>query len=163
MSEAEVRRFADGVVRRARPDDMDALVGLCGEHARYERAPCEPAGYPSEGKPDALARALFSQPARLHAWVARWHGELVGYATASPEFSTWQVREYLHMDCLFVREGRRGSGIGAALLGAVVDFARHQGFIEIQWQTPDWNTDAMRFYRRAGAVGRPKQRFFLEP
>ena len=149
---------ANCVVRRVRFDDLDALVAMCGEHALYEKAPYEPAG-----KAEALSQALFSAPPRLHAWVAEAAGELVGYATATVEFSTWQAGEFLHMDCLFVRAGRRGGGTGAALLQAVGDFARHTGCLEIQWQTPAWNVDAARFYGRFGAVEKAKRRFFLSP
>ncbi|MDO1528197.1 GNAT family N-acetyltransferase [Fulvimonas sp. R45] len=144
------------IVRRARPDDLAALVAMCGEHAAYERASYAPAG-----KAEALSRALFSTPPRLHAWVAEVLGEPVGYATATLEFSTWQAGEFLHMDCLYVRAGRRDGGTGAALLHAVVDFARRAGCAEIQWQTPAWNADAARFYRRSGAVEKAKRRFLL--
>lgn len=144
------------VVRRVRRDDLDTLVALCGEHALYEKA-----SHDAAGKAEALSRALFSTPARLHAWVVESAGELIGYATATLEFSTWQVGEFLHMDCLFVRAGRRGSGAGAALLQAVRDFAGRTGCREMQWQTPEWNVDAMRFYRRFGAVDKAKRRFFL--
>lgn len=144
------------VVRPACPEDLATLVVLCDEHARYEGAVPVPPGV-AEG----LAQALFSTPPRLHAWVAEERGELLGYATATVEFSTWQAREFLHMDCLFVREGRRGSGIGARLLDAVIAAARRAGCREIQWQTPDWNVDAARFYRRVDAVEKPKRRFLL--
>lgn len=144
------------VVRRVRRDDLDTLVALCGEHALYEKTSHDPAG-----KAEALSRALFSTPPRLHAWVVESAGELIGYATATLEFSTWQAGEFLHMDCLFVRIGRRGGGAGAELLQAVRDFAGRVGCTEIQWQTPEWNVDAMRFYRRFGAVDKAKRRFFL--
>jgi len=145
------------VVRRVSRQDLAALVVMCGEHARYERATLVAAGMA-----ERLARALFAPSPRLHAWVAEAHGELLGYATATVEFSTWQAREFLHMDCLFVREGRRGDGVGVSLLAAVIAAARHTGCAEIQWQTPDWNADAARFYRRAGASEKPKRRFFLQ-
>ncbi|MFT5917067.1 MAG: hypothetical protein ACI81T_003581, partial [Bacteroidia bacterium] len=32
----------------------------------------------------------------------------------------------------------------------------------IQWQTPDFNTRAMKFYKRIGASSKSKERFFLE-
>lgn len=144
------------IVRPANPDDLGELVTLCAEHALYEGAAFTP-----EGKAERLTRALFNDPARLHAWVAESEGALVGYATATPEFSTWNACEFLHMDCLFVRDGWRGAGVGAALLDAVVEHARRAGLMDIQWQTPDWNTDAARFYRRTGAVGQAKLRFVL--
>lgn len=144
------------VVRRVRPDDLDTLVALCGEHALYEKT-----SHDAAGKAEALSRALFSTPARLHAWVAEAAGELIGYASAALEFSTWQAGEFLHIDCLFVRAGRRGGGAGASLLQAVRDFAGRAGCLEMQWQTPEWNVEAMRFYRRFGAVDKAKRRFFL--
>jgi len=70
-------------------------------------------------------------------------------------------REYLHMDCLFVRAGHRGAGIGAALIASVVQFAQAHELNEVQWQTPDWNVDAARFYRRLGGVAQQKVRFVL--
>lgn len=143
-------------VRRSAPNDIAALVAMCGEHARHEGA-----SYRRAGKAKTLSQALFGATPRLHGWVADAAGELTGYATVAWEFSTWQCDEFLHMDCLFVREGWRGHGIGAALFQAVGDFARHSGCAEIQWQTPGWNEDATRFYRRAGAVEKRKRRFFL--
>jgi GNAT superfamily N-acetyltransferase len=144
------------VVRPLRPGDVAGLVVMCGEHARFERTP-----YRRAGKAKTISQALFGATPRLHGWVADAAGELAGYATAALEFSTWQGREFLHMDCLFVREGWRGYGTGAALLRAVGDFARRSDCAELQWQTPGWNEDAARFYRRIGAMEKPKRRFFL--
>ena len=144
-------------VRRVEQGDLEELVSMCAEHARYERA-----GYEPSGKAAALDRALFGTPARLTAWVAEAHGKPVGYVAASSEFSTWSAREFLHMDCLFVREGYRGRGIGGALLATIMRFAREQEYVEVQWQTPDWNREAERFYHREGAIGKTKIRFALE-
>jgi GNAT superfamily N-acetyltransferase len=105
---------------------------------------------------------LFSISPRLFAWVASRDGRgLLGYATATSEYSTWNAREFLHMDCLFVKSGHRGAGIGAHLLASVLGFAHESGFKEAQWQTPHWNDDARRFYRRHGAVDHQKWRFVL--
>lgn len=68
---------------------------------------------------ETLRSALDMKPAPLVAWVAVQAGGLIGYATATMEFSTWAGRPFLHLDCLFVGEGHRSSGIGAALLSAV--------------------------------------------
>jgi GNAT superfamily N-acetyltransferase len=68
----------------------------------------------------------------------------------------------MHLDCLFVREPARGRGVGAALLHAVFAIATAQEIAELQWQTPDWNEPAIRFYRRLGAQGKAKLRFTLQ-
>jgi GNAT superfamily N-acetyltransferase len=93
--------------------------------------------------------------------VAVVDGDLVGFATAAPEYSTWSGAEYLHMDCLYVQAELRGIGIGAALMASVLQLARERGYAEIQWQTPSWNVDASRFYRRHGGIAQKKCRFVL--
>ena len=143
-------------IAAVRSSDLALLVDLCAEHARYERAEFDPAG-----KAELLDAALFSNPARLCAWIA-WSGDrALGYATASREFSTWSARDYLHLDCLFLHEEARGHGIGTALLRAAIGAAQAQGLRELQWQTPDWNEQAIRFYRRLGACAKAKMRFTL--
>ncbi len=148
--------FAAACIRPVRAGDLAVLVELCAEHAAFEKAEFDPAG-----KAEALGTALFSPCARLHAWIA-WDGDCaLGYAAASGEFSTWAAREYLHLDCLFLRASARGCGVGAALLQAVVALAQARGIEELQWQTPDWNAAAIRFYRRLGARAKTKMRFAL--
>ena len=113
------------------------------------------------GKTELLDVALFSNPARLYAWIA-WTGDrALGYATASREFSTWAAREYLHLDCLFLRASVRGYGVGAALLHTAVAAAVGLGMEAMEWQTPDWNEAAIKFYRRLGAQEKAKMRFSL--
>ncbi|MFJ8477696.1 GNAT family N-acetyltransferase [Kitasatospora sp. NPDC094011] len=148
-----------GVIRPATAADLPAIARLCADHAAFERAAPVPADLAAR-----LAPALFS--ARPRAWCLVVDrdgepGELIGYATYSREFSTWQATDHVHLDCLFVTEAHRGEGWGRALLDAVRDAATALGATQLQWQTPDWNTDAIRFYHRAGARARSKVRFSL--
>ncbi|MBF8185275.1 GNAT family N-acetyltransferase [Nonomuraea sp. K274] len=88
-------------------------------------------------------------------------GQLAGYATCAPEFATWRGRTYLHLDCLYLRADHRGQGLGGLLFEAVVAEARALGVEEVQWNTPAWNTGAIRFYDRLGATGVEKMRYTL--
>nr|WP_240982600.1 GNAT family N-acetyltransferase [Streptomyces sp. S3(2020)] len=136
---------------------MPEVVALIAEHAVYEKA--EP---PAPGLADRLRPLLFGSPEpRLRCLVAELDGSVVGYATCSTEVSTWDGAEYLHMDCLFLRDGHRGLGIGESLMAAVRDEARALGLGQVQWQTPAWNDGAIRFYGRIGAKSKDKRRFFL--
>lgn len=65
------------------------------------------------------------------------------------------------MDCLYLRPEARGGGRGRRLVGLVVAEARAQGCAQVQWQTPRWNTDAVAFYERLGAVCVDTARFTL--
>lgn len=139
-------------IRRASASDIEQLLPLCAEHAVYEQLTCS-----SNGGVDELAQALAT--GRLHAWLAMDGLKVAGYASATLDFSTLDRATYLHMDCLFVRDGWRGHGIGRQLWDALHAFARAQECRNVQWQTPKWNVDAARFYRRLGALEMIKRRY----
>lgn len=147
---------ASVTVRRAVTPPGCALVRpLAVAHARYERSDAEVP--PDWG--DRVAGLIAA--GRLDLFVASDGGAAIGYASVTTEVSTWTAGRYAHLDCLFVAEARRDAGVGRQLVGAVVDHARAQGLAELRWQTPTWNEDAVRFYRRLGAVESPKVRFTL--
>lgn len=143
-------------VRYARPADLPDVVDLCAQHARYERAP-----FDASGLARRLQAALRSTVPTLRLWVADEGSRVCGYASATIDFSTWTGRAYLHMDCLYVEQVFRGRGIGRRLMAAVLAAAREGEFAEVQWQTPGWNGDAIRFYERWGARSANKVRFSL--
>lgn len=141
-------------VRPPLPADLPALVALCEAHADYERA-----GPVAADLAERLHPALFGPEPRLGCLVlAGPDGELAGYATFTRDFSTWSGAEYTHLDCLYLTPAHRGRGWGHLLLEAVVAAA---GGGELQWQTPEWNTGAQRFYERLGARPATKIRYTL--
>jgi GNAT superfamily N-acetyltransferase len=143
-------------VRRACGCDVPRLLPLCIEHAAFERLP-----HGLDGRSATLAAALDATPPRLHAWLAYSGERAVGYATATVDFSTLAGAPYLHMDCLYVREGWRGRAIGQRLHRALRAFAVDGGCQAMQWQTPEWNEAAARFYLRLGARETLKRRYVL--
>ena len=146
-----------GIVELRQParHELPALVEVIREHAAFERAP------PPVVSVQALEAVLFSSIPILHCWMAVIDDAAAAYMTATCEYSTWSGRQFLHMDCLYVRAHYRNCGIGARLLDVLSEFASDKGIVEIQWQTPHWNEDAARFYRRLGAVESMKRRFAL--
>lgn len=145
---------ADAVqVRPAVADDAAALATLCAEHAAFERIAYEPMGH-AERLRQGLAEG------RVQIWLAQGQEALLGYAAVSVDFSTISARPYLHLDCLYLREAARSQGIGQRLMQAVEAAGLQAGCREMQWQTPAWNSGAIRFYERIGARALPKQRFF---
>lgn len=141
-------------IRPATGADAEVMLPLIRSHAAYEH------GWASVSEA-ALRSALDSSPPVLTAWIAMQDGELIGYASATVDFSTWTGQPFLYLDCLFVQDRCRGLGVGARLLAMVRAHAAERDLAEIQWQTPDWNEDAIRFYRREGASFLPKARFYL--
>jgi GNAT superfamily N-acetyltransferase len=62
--------------------------------------------------------------------------------------------------CL-VRPEARNKGIGRALMQRIAQEGLAQGIIRMQWQTPSFNVDAIRFYDRLGPEKKEKFRIFL--
>ena len=142
------------IIRPLRCDEVGSLVRLCGEHAAYERADYEP-----EGKSEHLRRAIVAEAPRLGCLVAEVDGRIVGYATCTRDFSTWRAAEYLYLDCLYIIPEFRGLGIGGRMMQAAGSHARSLGCAIVEWQTPIWNENAIRFYKRLGATASEKIRF----
>lgn len=147
-------RASPQLVREATPADAAALVPLCSEHAAYERQ-----HYNALGHVQRLQLALAS--GQLHAWLLEQDGLAVGYASVTLDYATLSGQRFAHLDCLYLVPTARGHGGGQALMSVVQAFAIDQGCAEMQWQTPDWNHDAIRFYARLGASATAKQRFTL--
>jgi len=143
------------LIRALEERDLCALVQLCREHAEFERAPWEP-----RERSQALA-SLFLDAPRARCWVIECEARLVGFASAASELSTWDAAFFVHLDCIFLQPAHRGQGLGRELMERVCAWAQELGAINIQWQTPVWNQEAIGFYRKFGARSTEKQRFQL--
>jgi GNAT superfamily N-acetyltransferase len=142
------------IIRPITEHDLTELVGLCAEHAAFERA-----AYQREGKLERLNALLFGREPSLRVWVAESEGTLVAYASATIDTSTWAAERFIHMDCLFVRASHRNQNIGARLLRRVALEGKRLGIGQMQWQTPTWNVNADRFYRRMPLIMTEKFRY----
>ena len=136
--------------------DLEGLTELCAAHAEYERLSFDPCAFETR-----IGRWLEVPEPTAFIWMARLGSRPVGYAAASTEFSTLAAAPYLHLDCLFLLEEARSSGLGSHLVAEVVAHAQSLGLTWLEWQTPDWNEGAARFYARLGATSRSKTRFML--
>jgi GNAT superfamily N-acetyltransferase len=139
-------------VRPARASDVVQLLDLVQRHAAFERllAPISRA---------ELAAILEAQTPPTTLVVADEDGDLLGYAALTFDYALFSATRFGHLDCLFVREDARGHGIGKRLLDHVGRLAAAAGAPRLEWQTPVWNADGIRFYERERAVGLEKMRF----
>jgi GNAT superfamily N-acetyltransferase len=145
------------IIRKVEPQDIDQLVDLCSLHAEFEGST-----YDKTGKAKKLKLAFFSNPLSAHCLVAEKDREILGYTTATKEFSTWDADYYFHMDCLYILEKARGEGLGSKFIKSLKKLARDNKCTHIQWQTPLNNEKAITFYHKHGATSKDKKRFFLD-
>ncbi|WP_410645638.1 GNAT family N-acetyltransferase [Amycolatopsis sp. lyj-346] len=136
----------DDRIRRIRPEDVEAAVGLVYDLAEFERAPDE-----CHLTTAQLHEALFGEEPKLFGHVAEVDGEIVGFAVWFLNFSTWRGVHGIYLEDLYVRSSQRGSGLGKALLAALAAECVANGYARLEWSVLDWNP-ATEFYKALGAV-----------
>ena len=144
-------------IRNCEPQDLPKLVILCQKHAEFEKADFSP-----EGKEEGLKKALFNENPKLYCLVVSTDKDIVGYVSYTFDYSTWDAATFMYMDCLFLEEEARSFGIGEVLIEKLKQIGIEKDCINIQWQTPQFNERAIKFYHRIGGKGKDKVRFTLD-
>lgn len=148
--------MTDYEIRAATQQDIQSIIDLCERHAKFEN--CD---YDRAGKADSLLHHLFKEGASVKCIVVETGKGIEGYATFMPEFSTWDAAYYMHMDCLYLDPELRGRGVGRRIVEMIHINAKSLGCVNVQWQTPKDNYDAIAFYNKMNASSKEKLRFYL--
>jgi len=141
------------VIRRATPEDVEAITGLVYDLAEYEKARHECTVVPQQ-----IHDALFGPEPSVFAHVAEEPAtdgapaRVVGVALWFRNFSTWDGVHGIYLEDLYVRPEHRGKGHGRALLAALAQECVERGYTRLSWSVLDWNTPSIGFYRSLGAV-----------
>ena len=125
-------------IRRARPEDRDALARLATE-----------LGYPTT--PEQMAERLVRidlDP--LHAVFVADAGEAAIAFVHVLETRTLESPAHAEIAGLVVAEGARGRRVGARLVEAADAWARERGLPELRVRSNVMRLDAHRFYEREG-------------
>ncbi|MEP6696092.1 MAG: GNAT family N-acetyltransferase [Pseudonocardiales bacterium] len=118
------------------------------ELAAYERAPQQ-----CTLTVPQLAAALFAESPALYGHVALdGRGSPAGFALWFLNYSTWRGVHGIYLEDLYVRPEARQAGLGRQLLAALAAICLERGYGRIEWWVLDWNSPALEFYRRIGAV-----------
>ncbi len=137
-------------IQPARPADLPCLLTLIRQLAEYERRLGQVVATEAD-----LKRALFGEHPVAEAALA-WQGEqIVGYALFYPVFSTFRGRAALYLEDVYIVEEARGQGVGRAFMRYLAHIATQRGYDRIEWSVLEWNTPAIEFYQKLGAI--PKE------
>lgn len=130
------------LIRTATAQDFDQWLPLWQGYQRFYQAEI-----PAEVT--ALTWARFHDPAEpMHCAVADSEGTLVGLVHYIYHRSCWTPGDYCYLQDLFVGEGRRGHGLGRALIEHVYAQAASAGASRVHWLTQESNHTAMQLYDR---------------
>lgn len=134
------------IIRKGEPADMPAVLDLITELAVFERQPDAVVVTVAD-----LVRDGFQENPLFHTFVAELEGTIVGMALYYYRYSTWKGKT-IHLEDLILKEKFRKQGIGFALYQKVIETGYHERVRRIEWNVLDWNTPAIEFYQKTGAV-----------
>jgi GNAT superfamily N-acetyltransferase len=135
-------------IRTAIATDAGLILAFIRELAEYEKLSHEVVVDEA-----GLAGQLFGERPRAEVLIADVDGTPAGFALFFHNFSTFVGKPGLYLEDLFVRPAFRGHGLGKRLMLRLAQIAVERDCGRFEWSVLDWNTPAIDFYRRLGAVG----------
>ncbi len=133
----------DRTIRDAGPQDIAPLTRLFGAYLAFYSQARESAAIQA-----FLADRIEKDDTKL--FVARVHGEHVGFVHLLPTFDTLALRPAWILEDLFVAPSVRHRGIGSMLLQRAEDFARAEKAARLTLTTAHDNFSAQRLYLAHG-------------
>ncbi|CDZ36944.1 N-acetyltransferase Ats1 [Neorhizobium galegae bv. officinalis] len=133
-------------IREGVRGDAAALLGFIRELAIYEKAEHEVAA-----TVETIESSIFGETSVTRALVCEHDGVPIGMAIWFFSYSTWQARNGLYLEDLYVTPAARGLGAGKALLKRLAHIALDNGCGRFEWSVLDWNEPAIRVYEAIGA------------
>ncbi|RWX78210.1 GNAT family N-acetyltransferase [Neorhizobium lilium] len=134
------------LIREALAQDAPTLLHFIRELAIYERAEHEVAA-----TVEAIEESIFGSGAVTRALICELDGEPIGMAIWFFNYSTWQAKNGLYLEDLYVTPKARGAGAGKAMLKRLAQIAIENGCGRFEWSVLDWNKPAIRVYDGIGA------------
>ena len=133
-------------IRKATPKDAETILRFITELAIYEKA-----GHEVEATVQTLTLSLFGQNSVSEAAICERDGVPVGFAVWFFSYSTWQARNGLYLEDLYITPDQRGSGAGRLMLRYLARIAVEKGCGRFEWSVLDWNEPAIKAYQAIGA------------
>jgi GNAT superfamily N-acetyltransferase len=133
-------------IREAVKEDFPRVLELITELAVFEKQP-----HAVEISLKELEDGSFGKHPLFKCFVGLYNGKIEGMSLCYPRFSTWKGKT-IHLEDLIVTEKMRGKGLGKALYNKVLQYANDHNVRRVEWVVLDWNTNAVDFYERTGAV-----------
>jgi GNAT superfamily N-acetyltransferase len=143
-------------IRSIKPDDVEGVVRLMRAFAEFENLLdyCEITA-------EKLEKVLFGPGSFVESLVAfDDDGKLIAYSIFYPHFASFRGQTGYYLEDIFIDDSFRGQGLGEALLRTIANIASKRGFDRIDFQVLDWNTSAVNFYLKLGALRDDSERHF---
>ena len=142
-------------IRAIAPADVPSVVALLREFAAFEDLLDH-----CEVTEERLSAAMFDEKTVVEGLIAFDGEEAIGYAIFFPNFASFRGQRGIYLEDIYVNDRYRGKGVGEAMIREVARIAASQGFERIDFLVLDWNTPALKFYEKLGALRDDEERHF---
>ncbi|RXK00218.1 GNAT family N-acetyltransferase [Arcobacter sp. CECT 8986] len=136
------------IIREANIEDSETIFNFIKELAIYEKALDE-----VKTSVEGIRQSVFGENSVSYALIAEYNNEPVGMALYFFNYSTWEGKNGIYLEDLYVSEKHRGIGAGKALLKQLAKIAVEKDCKRVEWQVLDWNKPSIDFYDSIGAKG----------
>lgn len=133
-------------IRPGTSADATVIFDLICELAVYEKIRHEVVA-----TAESIRETVFGPGSCTEVLIAEVDGEPVGFAIFFATYSTFLGRQGMYLEDIYVREAKRGQGIGKRLLAEVAQIAVKRQCGRLEWSVLDWNKPAIDFYESLGA------------
>ncbi len=133
-------------IRKATIEDASLMLYFVKELARYEKAEHEVSATVED-----FEKTIFNEHATTHALICEKNNEPIGFAVYFFNYSTWQGRNGLYLEDLYILPEFRSLGTGKVLFRHIAQIALDNNCGRFEWAVLDWNQPAIDFYRSCGA------------
>lgn len=138
--------MSDLLIRDAVKEDAGLILSFVKALARYEKAEHE-----VQATQGDIEDSIFGPDSTVSGLICELHGEPIGFAVYFYNYSTWQGKNGLYLEDLYVSPEARGVGAGKALLKHLAQIAVEKSCGRFEWSVLDWNEPAIQFYDAIGA------------
>lgn len=140
-------------IRRAEFADLEAVYALLAGQFREHRIPFTP-----EALREAIS-GVFAEDGRGWFLLAQEGEQAIGLAAVSLVWTLEHGGKSAWLDELYVRPENRSSGVGRALLQAVIAQAREEGNAALDLEVDHEHNRAEELYKREGFERLPRARW----
>ena len=99
-------------IRPATPEDAATILGFITELAVYEKA-----GDEVKATEETIRTSIFGEGSVTEAAILEHNGRPAGFAVWFYSYSTWQAKNGLYLEDLYVSPDHRGGGAGGQAFG----------------------------------------------
>lgn len=142
-------------IKKAVPENIPAVIELMREFAEFENL----LEY-LEVTEESLQKVIFGEDSFVKCLLAFDDDKPIAYAIFYPTFSSFRGQKSVYLEDIFITARYRKYGIGEKMLKKVTKNGKEFGAERMDFQVLEWNTPAVNFYKKHGAVMDEDERHF---